>query len=231
MKTSSRLELIHKIFANNVNDLVKIHGDLEVAKSKRASELDLELEEWSIENTGKKTDEMNPLRSEWVEDHMYNSHHIDWITLNSFYISSFTMFENALASIIEIAVEKAQPKVRPNDIRGNGEIDSLRKYLWLIFDIKSANSDLCEWSELMECRAVRNALVHSGGLLNKDQKPNLEKVKGFQIVKKHDIWYRGKSINIRILDSRPIKGFGELSSSFLKNIVSELSVHDKIKEA
>lgn len=230
MNTLSRLELVHEIFSSNVRDLVKIHGDLEVAKSKRAGDLDLELKEWSIGNTDKNTDEMNPLRPDWVEDHIYNSHHIDWITLNSFYISAFTMFENALASIIEIAVEKAQPKVRPKDIRGNGEIDSLRKYLWLIFDIKSANSDFREWSDLMEYRAVRNALVHSGGLLNKDQKPNLEKVKGIQVVRKHDIWHRGNSINLRILDSKPIKGFGELSGSFLKNIVNELSEHDKIKQ-
>lgn len=230
MKTSARLELIHRIFSKNVSDLVKIHADLDIAKTTRLSELEHELKKWSTENAGKKTEEMTPLREDWVDDHMYSSHHIDWITLNSFYISAFTMFENALASITEVASEKAQSKVNPKDIKGNGEVDSLRKYLWLIFDINSANSDFQEWAELMEYRAVRNALVHSGGLLNKEKKTDLSKVKGFRIIKKHDIWYRGESINIRILDSKPIEGFGHLSSSYLNNIVNELSSHDKIKQ-
>lgn len=228
-KISKELNLVLTIYIKNIEALSQIYTDLEVIKVKRLDELQNEIKEWSEHNTGKPTSEMIHLRKDWSEDNIHYSHHIDWITLNAFYISAFTMFEHTLARIIEIATQKLQPKVKPKDIRGNGELDSLRKYLWLIFNIDAANSDHRDWAELMDFWAVRNALVHSGGLLNKEGKTDLEKVRGFNLVKKYGIWYRSTALYIRILDARPIIGFGGLSGRYLENIVRELSLHQEIK--
>lgn len=231
MKISKEMELAYKIYIKNIDALSQIYRDLDGIKAKRLDELENEVREWSDSNAGKSTSEMTHLRTEWSEDHVHYSHHIDWITLNSFYISAFTMFEHTFSRIIELAVKKSNARVRPKDIKGNGQLDSLRKYLWLIFNIDSANSDLRDWAELMEFWAVRNALVHSGGLLNKEGKADLGKVKGFKVVKKYDIWHSSKAVYIRILDSRPIDGLGEVTGSYLKKIVHELCRHQELKEA
>ena len=113
-------------------------------------------------------------------------------------------------------------KIKPNDIKGNGEIDTLRKYLSLVIGLNSASSDKKEWGELLEYKAIRNALVHSGAILNKDCKKDLHKVRGFKKIKEHGVWYRGDSVYFRIKTDDFLKGFSLLSIGFSKNMCNEI---------
>jgi hypothetical protein len=230
-KVSSNLNLVYKIYESNLSSFILIHSDMEKIKSTRIAELELEVSNWSEKNVGKNEKNVEALRPNWIEDHLHYTHHIDWLILNSFYISAFSMFEYSLKRICEIVVKACDPKIRPDDIKGNGEIDSFRKYFHLVFGLEKASSDYKCWGDLLEYKAIRNALVHSGGLLNKERKKDLEKVKGYRMVTRHNIWHRSESIYLRIHDVEPIQGFSKISCEFMRSIIDELLDHELLKEA
>ena len=174
----------------------------------------------SIENTGKLPSEIEELGDDWFQDYNHYMHHFDYLLLHSLFLSSFSLFENHLKRIAEIMTSAS--RIKPNDIKGNGEIDRLRKYLCLVIGLKSASSDKKEWGELLEYKAVRNALVHSGGILNKDKKKDLNRVRGFKKIIEHNVWYRGDSVYFRIKTIEFLKGFSLLSIEYSKDIVNEI---------
>ena len=199
--------LSFEIYRKNVESLITIHEDTKAIREAKVIQLDQEVEEWSINNTGNPMNEIGSIRDQWLNEYFHYKHHFDYLLLHSLYISIFSMFENHLHRMVEILCNGANPQIKPQDIKGNGEVDTLRKYLCLVFGLKSANSDLVAWGDILEYKAIRNALVHSGCCLNREKKSNKEKVKGYKKVLEHDIWYRSDAIYLRIRDEKPLKGF------------------------
>ena len=222
-KSLDNINLSGNIFRSNVYSLISIFEDSLIIRENRTTKLDQEIQSWSKENTGKSVEDIAPLGDEWMTDYNHYMHHFDYLLMHSLFISSFSLFENHLKRVVYILVLDGNPAVKPSDIKGKGEIDTLRKYLNLVFGLKSSSSDLKEWQDLLEYKSVRNALVHNGGILNKEKKNDLEKVRGFKIIKEHNVWYRTNSVYFRIKDIDFLKGFADLSVSYSKKLLDEIN--------
>ena len=223
-KSLDNINFSSTIFHSNVSSLISIYEDSLNIRESRIKELDNRIESWSKENTGKLPNEIDELEDDWFQDYNHYMHHFDYLLLHSLFISSFSIFENHIKRVVDILVHVMRPIIKPGDIKGNGEIDTLRKYLYLVFDLNSACSDTVEWSEILEYKAVRNALVHAGGMLNKEKKSNLDKVKGFKKIKEHNVWYRTDSIYFRIKNIDFLKGFHRDATSFSDKLVQEINM-------
>lgn len=219
-KALDNVKLSQNIFEANLMSLISIFEDSLDIRERKVRELDDRIEEWSIENTGKSPSQIEELSTDWFQDYNHYKHHFDYLLLHSLFLSSFSLFENHLKRIAEIM--SSYSIIKPNDIRGNGEIDTLRKYLSLVIGLNSASSDKKEWEELLDYKAVRNALVHSGAILNKELKKDLHKVRGFKKIKEHGVWYSGDSVYFRIKTDEFLKGFSLLSIEYSKNICNEI---------
>lgn len=217
------INLSAAIFRSNISSLISIYEDSLNIRESRIKELDNRLESWSKENTGKLPKEIEELEGDWFQDYNHYMHHFDYLLLHSLFISSFSLFENHLKRVVEVLVQGTRPNIKPSDMKGNGEIDTLRKYLNLVFNLNSTCSDMVEWAEIIEYKAIRNALVHAGGMLNKKKKSNLNKVKGFKKIKEHNVWYRTDSIYFRIKNIDFINGFHRASVNFSDKIVQEIN--------
>jgi hypothetical protein len=217
--------LSFEIYRKNVESLISIHEDTSAIREAKAIQLDREVEEWSANNTGRSVDEIGSIRDQWLEEYFHYKHHFDYLLLHSLYISIFSMFGNHLHRMVEILYKGASPPIKPQDMKGNGEIDTFRKYISLVFGIKSASSDLAPWGDILEYKAIRNALVHSGCCLNRELKPNKDKVRGYRKVLEHDIWHSSEAIYLRIRNEKPLIGFVNSSSIFLTGIQKELVSH------
>ena len=217
--------LSFEIYRKNVESLISIHEDTAAIREAKVIQLDREIEEWSANNTGRPVDEIGSIRDEWLEEYFHYKHHFDYLLLHSLYISIFSMFENHLHRMVEILYKGAAPLIKPQDMKGNGEIDTLRKYISIVFDLKSASSDLASWGDILEYKAIRNALVHSGCRLNRELKPSKDKVRGYRKVIEHDIWHSSEAIYLRMRNEKPLKGFIESSLNFLTGIQEELASH------
>lgn len=212
-----------EIYRKNVESLISIHEDTSAIRETKVIQLNREIEEWSANNTGRPLDGIGSLRDQWLEEYFHYKHHFDYLLLHSLYISIFSMFENHLHRMVEILYKGTDPLIKPQDMKGNGEIDTLRKYISLVFGLKSANSDLASWGDILEYKAIRNALVHSGGRLNRELKSNKDKVRGYKKVLEHDIWYSSEVIYLRMRNEKPLKGFFVSSLKFLTGIQKELA--------
>lgn len=219
------IKLSGNIFEANSTSLISIFEDSNDIRERIVAEMDHRIEIWSMKNTGKPPREIKELDSDWFEDYNHYMHHFDYLLVHSLFISSFSLFENYLKKITETMSSVSE--IKPNDIKGNGKIDALRKYLSLVIGLNSASSDKKEWQELLEYKAVRNALVHNGSVLNKDRKKDLHKVRGFKKIKEHGVWYRGDSVYFRIKTDEFLKGFSSLSIAYSKNICHEISQNYK----
>lgn len=217
--------LSFEIYRKNVESLISIYEDTRAIREAKVIQLDREVEEWSTNNAGKTMGEIGSIRDEWLNEYFHYKHHFDYLLLHSLFISIFSMFENHLHRMVEILCKGTNPPIKPQDIKGNGEVDTLRKYLFLVFGLKSANSDLVAWGDILEYKAIRNALVHSDCCLNRKKKPNKENVKGYKKVLEHDIWYRSDAIYLRIRDEKSLKGFFDCSLEFLRGMQEELANH------
>jgi len=214
------IKLSGNIFESNSKSLISIYQDSLDVRDRKVHELDGIVEKWSIENTGKRPSEIEEIGDDWFQDYNHYMHHFDYLLLHSIFLSSFSLFENHLKRIAEITAFTST--IKPSDIKGNGEIDTLRKYLYLVIGLKSTSSDKKEWGELLEYKAVRNAIVHSGGILNKDKKKDLNKVRGFKKIIEHNVWHRGDSVYFRIKTIEFLNGFSLSSIEYSKEIVNEI---------
>ena len=219
-KALDNIKLSGTIFEKNSKSLISILEDSLDIREMKVRELDHGIKEWSIKNTGKDPSEIEELSGDWFQDYNHYMHHFDYLLMNSLFLSSFSLFENHLRRITEIL--SSTSIIKPKDIKGNGEIDKLRKYLNLVIGIESASSDKKEWRELLEFKAVRNSLVHAGAILNKDKKKDINKVRGFNLICKYNVWYRGDSIYFRIKTDEFLKGFSDLSIEYSKDICNEI---------
>ena len=218
------INLSFKIYRENVESLISIHDDTRNVREEKIAKLDREIKEWSEKNTGRNLEDLDSIRDDWLDEYFNYKHHFDYLLIHSLFISIFSMFESHLNRIVEILDHGSGSKIKPKDIRGNGDIDAFRKYIFLVFNISSASSDLVEWGEILEYKAIRNALVHSGCLLNKDLKKNYDKVKGYKKIVEHDIWHSSDAIYLRIRNVAPLRGFFQSTTKFLER------VHGEIKE-
>ncbi len=216
-------KLSNSVFKSNITSLVSIYKDSEENRIKKAKEIEAEIHQWSNNNTGKPFQEMEILTEDKIEDYNLYQYHFDYLLLNSLFISAFSLFEIHLKRLAKIAEKGFDSKIKLSDIKGNGEIDTIRKYLFLIHSIEKANGNTDEWKELQEFKAIRNSIVHQGSILNPDKNFKPQKVVGFKKLKEHNIWMNPDTIYFRLKKVSFLEDFKRLSIEYSDNLTLELT--------
>ncbi|MDX9697634.1 MAG: hypothetical protein RBT49_17715 [Bacteroidales bacterium] len=192
-------ELILTIYSRNIQSLISIFEDSAQIRAQKEKEMEARI---------------NELAGDEIETFSLYSYHFDWLLLQALFISGFTYFEVFMKSMAEI-VEKEfanKSKIKLNDIKGNGHLDTYRKYLFLIGEIEYANENLKEWKDIQEFKLIRNAITHDYGIIKKKLNKIIE----------HDL-FLGKNENfIRIRKISFLEDFVKISTSYMNMIVEEL---------
>jgi len=221
-KAVSNIDLTRSIYKSNIESLVSILKENKELIGTKISELDSQIEEWSRKNIGLSPNEIEPLKLSIFDDYNHYKHHFDYLLLHAVYISAFSLFEIHFRRVAEVFQESCNCNIKIGDIRANGELDTIRKYLHLVAGIKSASSDYTNWQELIHFKAIRNAIVHRGCILNHQKKENLNRVKGYKKIQQHKIWHSSDVIYFRIKKVAFLEDFGLTTISYSEMICREL---------
>lgn len=146
---------------------------------------------------------------------------IDWIFLNSIFLALFSNFENLIYKLTRIVEHKHPTKIEIEDIKGHGYVDRYRKYMHLVADIKSAESDEL-WSELNIYKLVRNKIAHEGGYLNRNPKTKFENRKEFRYLIDNKVLLAGTFGHIRIRETHFLEKFCDLTNQILNKLFTEI---------
>lgn len=211
------------MYESNSNRLLSIFKDIEDVRTVKIEDFENQIELWSKQHNIQSLEVGNEFTDENFDDYSHYKHHIDYMLLNSLLISAFALFENYLNRIAELAYKELKPVIKISDIKGNGELDTCRKYLNIVCGIKSTNSDFRQWQEIIQYKAIRNSIVHNGSILNKTEKENLEKIQGYSLIKKYKIWHSPNIVYFRIQNIKFLEDFIALSINYSENIVNELT--------
>jgi len=214
-KIGFNLTLSNKIYKANINSLIKSSFDsLNEIKRQNEEFINDLLDNESGEN--------------WLEtsSHLEN---IDWILLNSIYISSFAFFEHHLYSLASIVEDKTSTQIAINDLSGKGII-KYTKYLFLVGNLKNANHSSKDWQAIIQFQKVRNIIVHNGGMMISDKTKKLENHECFGFLNKHKVVMAGTFGLIRIKDLKFIEGFKDVTCKISDDLTSEIIEVFKIIE-
>lgn len=186
------------VFSSNLNSLISIYNDSEQIRQKREEDLELRLKvkTWSKEE---------------FEEYSHYKFHFDWLLIQSLFISGFSHFENYLRNVAEAIERNENVKIKIQDFQGNGQLDIYRKYIYLIGEIQSANSDRREWQTILEFKLIRNAITHKSGFITK----KLNKIN------EHNLYYGFSEKLIRIKNIKFLEDFVNVSIDYMKSIADE----------
>lgn len=188
---------------------------------KRNNDALLKLTNKSIENNNKEFKEylINQKSVDYDMELLAEFSNIEWIFLNSIFLSLYTNFENTVYKLAKVVENKNLGEIKIDDIKGRGYIDQYRKFMFLIGKINSTkDSDL--WNEIDVHKLVRNKLVHESGFLS--QNTRIEEKKEFDYLIKNNVILAGKFGHIRIRDISFLKKFCELSSQLIDNLINDI---------
>lgn len=136
--------------------------------------------------------------------------HFNWILLHSLFISGFAHFENFLRSIAESIEKQEENKIKLNDIKGNGDVDTYRKYIHLIGKISFANNGSHKWRRIIEYKDIRNDIIHRSGRI---KRPN-------ELMNKFCLFFGPSKKLIRIKNIQFFEAFAEDSTQYMESIVA-----------
>jgi hypothetical protein len=209
------LNLSNKIYKENLKSLLKSSLD-------SLNEIKRQNEEFI-----KKLIDKEP-QEDWFEksSHLAN---IDWIMLNSIFISSFAFFEHHLFSLASIVEDKTSTRITINDLSGKGIIKYCN-YLFLVGNLKNANRSGKEWQEIDQFQKVRNIIIHNGGMMISDSTKKPENHECFNFLKQNDVVMAGTTGLIRIKQISFIEGFRDVTFKISDDLTSEILAVFKINE-
>lgn len=144
---------------------------------------------------------------------------INWILLNSIFLSLFSNFENLISQLASITEQNQDIKIE--DIKGNGYIDQYRKYLYLVAKIKPAKKNPV-WEELEIYKLVRNKLIHEEGYLSKNIESKIEDRKEYKYLIQNKVILAGSLGNIRIKEIHFLEKFCTITNKLLDELVVEI---------
>ncbi|NMC59485.1 MAG: hypothetical protein GYA51_08920 [Candidatus Methanofastidiosa archaeon] len=198
------IELNLAIYSDNIKSLALIFYDSSEIRKKRLQDL---------------TDKIET--SEWTEEEfqkfgLYDMH-FDWLLIQSLFISAFSFFENFMKSIAKMIEKQTDTKIKLEDIRGDGNLDTYRKYIFLVGQIKDANGNRKEWQTIKEFKTIRNALVHDNGLITKK----------ISKINEHNLYFGPSKKHIRIRNISFLEDFVKTSIDYMGAIATD--TRQKIK--
>ncbi len=193
------LDVTLSVFTSNIKSIVAIYNDSAEIRLRKTQEFEdkLNLENWTEEE---------------FEEYSHYKFHFDWLLMQSLFLSGFSYFEVFMKSIA-VTIEKIKgDSIKINAIRGDGILDTYRKYINLIGEIKAANRSNNNWRDLNEFKQIRNSITHNYGRINK----NLNKVN------EHNIYFGPSKKNIRIKNIGFLEDFVNTSINYMNSIVKEV---------
>ena len=209
-KITYDIKLVTSIYESNNATLIKI--------SKQNLELNKKAFDEFIRDTIKKSwSGVN----ETDNGELAESMNIDWIFLNSIYLSLFTNFENLISKLASIVEDRIQSELKINDIKGNGYIDQYRKYMELIGKINSAKRNT-DWEQIDTFKLVRNKITHEGGYLIKVPNSKLENHPAFKYLIDNKVILAGSLGHIRIRETFFLEKFVSLTSKLCSDLKQEI---------
>lgn len=187
------------VYSSNIQSIVSIYNDSEKIRQQKASELEerLKIKTWTNEE---------------FEEYNHYKFHFDWLLMQSLFISGFSYFENYMRSTATLIEKDKGDKIKLNDIRGTGILDTYRKYIYLIGDIQSASSDTIEWKAILEFKEIRNAIIHYSGQIKRKINKVIE----------HDIYFGPSEKLIRIKNIKFLEDFVTTATSYMVLVSNEI---------
>ena len=193
------IELNLAIYSDNISSLVLIFNDSTETRERRLLDLTTKIKIASI------TDK------DFQRFALYDIH-FDWLLIQALFISGFSHFESYMRSIAQIVEKQKGDRIKLSDIKGDGNLDTYRKYIYLIGQIHAANGNIKEWHIIKEFKTIRNALVHENGCITK----KLSKID------EHNLYFGPSKKHIRISNIKFLEDFAKTSIEYMSAIASEV---------
>lgn len=150
------------------------------------------------------------------------AHNIDWIFLNSIYVSMIMSFENTLFKVASYVEKKLQSRIKIQDINGSGYIDQYRKFLELVGDIESASIN-SSWKEIFFYRDVRNKLIHETGKLTTNPEKDIRNFPLTSFLLNHEVLVLSPIGMIRIVNKKIFEAFIALTKELFQKLEKEIN--------
>jgi len=160
---------------------------------------------------------------DWLDEsgHLNN---IEWLFLNSIYVTLYASFEHFLFKIASTLEQQAGVNIKLSDIAGKGILAQYTRYLYLIGGISSTSRELAIWGRMTHYQNIRNLLAHNGGMMqDKNDKP-LEQHKDFKFLKNEDVIMASGFGHIRIRNTKILQSFGKDTSEITTQILKEFNL-------
>lgn len=207
-KISFDLVLSNKIFKENLVSLLKASKETIDEQRNQYEEL--------IEQLGKSKE-----IGDWFDKSCHYAN-IDWLFLNSVFISAFSFFEHHIFTFCRIVEEKFNKRIQLEDISGRG-LFKYCNYLFLVGEIQSADKTKNDWQEIIYYQKVRNLIAHNGGIMLSDPSKQLEKHECFKFLEKYNVIMAGSLGIIRLTEITFIDNFRILTTKLSDNLTQELA--------
>ncbi len=144
------------------------------------------------------------------------------LVINSIFIMSFSLFEIVLKKTCDL-LNRSNPKVLTlNDIKGNGEIDKFRKYLFKVQSIEKANPNTLQWKKILAFKNIRNAIIHNHNKLQNTSKKNYKSTKEFMLLNDYQIKFEEEELSFKIYDKSFLEDFKANCNDFIQMIYFDI---------
>ena len=157
---------------------------------------------------------------DWLDEsaHLNN---ITWLFLNAMYITLYSSFEHFLFKVAKKIESTPGRKIQLKHIGGTATLDKYTNYIHLVGEMDSTDRSKSPWDKIVQFKAVRNLLVHNGGIMQETTNAPLEKHTNFAFLKSHDVIMAGSFGLIRIRNLKILKAFSDTTTKISNNIVTE----------
>jgi len=162
----SYLETIRRRYINKDIKYFKIIcADYQEIAKKRRKELENQIKVYP--NLSDAITKGRVLDDSFVDD--YTHYLFSTVIYHSLIVSIFSYFETQLKIICDVAQKLYNQKIKPEDLKGESDIDGYRKYLDLIINLESASNKLKIWQTINYYRKLRNLIVHHNSNVKKGE--------------------------------------------------------------
>ncbi|MCD4792977.1 MAG: hypothetical protein K8R54_07080 [Bacteroidales bacterium] len=147
---------------------------------------------------------------------------LDWLMLNSFYISLSSYFESFLKEIAEKTQSYLNSKINVKDINGHSDIDKFRKYLFLVGNLKSADSNNDFWGNIRKFKDIRNRLVHHNGSIIEDKSKPINQQNKYSFLIENNVEVCENTGQIRIKNLELINKYINLTYLIIDHLIKDI---------
>ena len=167
--------------------------------------------------------EENAGLDDWSDEssHLNN---IDWLLLNSIYVTMYSSFEHFLFKVTQMVESKSGTRILLKHFGGHGILEKYVNYIFLVGGLSSADKGLHPWDKITQHQNIRNLLVHNGGIMMDNIGKPIEKHKCYSFLKTNQVTMLGSLGMIRICNLKLLETFVADVLAVSKSIVTEYNI-------